>query len=257
MKGRGLVVVLALILATLATAGVFMYARGVQEEAKTGGDMVSVIVSKVDIPANSDLNELIKDGDFRFIEIPKTAEVGDAITSVDQLQDKRNSVAILAGEQIPVARIAGTVPGGALQIPNGMEAVTVALDSSRGVAGVVSAGDQVVVYATFKGVADTSRHATTGAQPAVTQSAETVVLVPAARVLAVYRPLPGSTFGGDQAQQGASQLPESIHVTLALNPDDAQRFVFSQENGTMWFGLLPPGANGNSMKPISYAQVLK
>ena len=31
MKGRGLVVVLALVLATLATAGVFLYARGVKE----------------------------------------------------------------------------------------------------------------------------------------------------------------------------------------------------------------------------------
>jgi pilus assembly protein CpaB len=253
MKGRGLVVVLALILATLATAGVFMYARGVQEEAKTGGEQVSVIVSKVDIPANSDLNELIKDDDFRIIEIPKTAEVGDAITSIDQLRDQRNSVAILAGEQIPVARIAGTVPGGALQIPDGMEAVTVALDAPRGVAGVVNVGDQVVVYATFKGVPDSKRSAS--GVPAA-QITETVVLVPAAHVLAVYRPMAGTTFGGEASQE-AGQVPGSVHVTLALTPEDAQNFVFSQENGSVWFGLLPPKASGSSLKPISYAQVLK
>jgi hypothetical protein len=34
MKGRGLVVFLALILATLATAGVFMYSRGVEERPR-------------------------------------------------------------------------------------------------------------------------------------------------------------------------------------------------------------------------------
>lgn len=254
MKGRGLVVVLALMLATLATAGVFMYARGVQQEAKTGGEMVPVIVSKVDIPANSDLNELIKDGDFRIIEVPKTAEVSDAITSIDQLKDKHNSVAILTGEQIPVARIAGTVPGGALQIPDGMEAVTVALDAPRGVAGVVSTGDQVVVYATFKGVPDSKRSAS--GVPAA-QITETVVLVPAARVLAVYRPLAGTTFGSGEASQEAGQVPGSVHVTLALTPQDAQNFVFSQENGSVWFGLLPPKATGSSLKPISYAQVLK
>jgi pilus assembly protein CpaB len=254
MKGRGLVVVLALILATLATAGVFMYARGVQEEAKTGGEQVSVIVSKVDIPASSDLNQLIKDGDFRVIEIPKSAEVGDAITSVDQLTDKHNSVAILAGEQIPLARITGAVPGGALQIPDGMEAVTVALDAPRGVAGVVNTGDQVVVYATFKNVPDSK--ASASGVPAA-QVTETVVLVPSARVLAVYRPLAGSTFGSDQASQEAGQVPASVHVTLALSPQDAQSFVFSQENGSVWFGLLPPKGTGSPLKPISYLQVLK
>ena len=107
MKGRGLVVVLALVLATLATAGVFLYARGVKEEAKTGGTLVPVVVSKVDIAANSDLNALIDDKSFKELEVPKNAVVAGAVTSVDQLRDKRNSVAILAGEQIPLARIGG------------------------------------------------------------------------------------------------------------------------------------------------------
>ena len=57
MKGRGLVVFLALILATLATAGVFMYTRGVKEEP--AGTMVQVVVSKVDLPARTDLDQLI------------------------------------------------------------------------------------------------------------------------------------------------------------------------------------------------------
>jgi pilus assembly protein CpaB len=253
MKGRGLVVVLALILATLATAGVFMYARGVQEEAKTGGEMVPVIVSKVDIPPNSDLNQLIKDDQFKIVEVPTDAVVSDAITSTDEMRDKHNSVSILAGEQIPVARIAGTVPGGALSIPEGMEAVTVALDTPRGVAGAVATGDHVVVYATFKGVSDVSKRSTVLAQ----SNSETVVLVPDARVLAVYRPLGGSTFGSSEGESAASQLPASVHVTLALSPEDAQRFVFSQENGSMWFGLLPPDANAQSLKPISYMQVIK
>ena len=256
MKGRGLVVVLALILATLATVGVFMYSRGVEQKAASGGEMVAVLVSNADIPANSDLNELIKDGDFKLIQVPTNAEVDGAITSVDQLRDKRNSVAILAGEQIPVARIAGTVPGGALQIPDGMQAVTVSLDAPRGVAGAINTGDQVVVYATFKGVADESRH-NLAAQLPTQGVTETVVLVPGAHVLAVYRPLEGTTFDNGEAQQAASSVPGSVHVTLALTPQDAQNFVFSQENGSVWFGLLPPDADGQSLKPVSFAQVLK
>ena len=247
MKGRGLVVFLALILATLATAGVFMYSRGVQEEAKTGGTMAQVVVSKVDLPARTDLDQMIKDDQFRIEQVPEGVVVDGAVTSVDQLAGKSNSVAILAGEQIPAARISGNVPGGALAIPEGMEAITVSLDASRGVAGSINTGDHVTIYSTFKDAP------TKGAE----KESTTVVLVPTAELLAVFRPLASSTFGSNDATTQGEQVPGSLTVTVALTPEDAQRFVFSMESGTSWFGLLPPDENGQPMKPISFAQVVK
>jgi hypothetical protein len=102
--GRWLGVATALILA-LATVGVLLYSRGGQEP--TGGSMVAVIVSKVDIPAKTDLDQLIKDDQFRLIQVPESVVVNGAITSIDQLSRRRTRVAIPAGEQIPVARIKG------------------------------------------------------------------------------------------------------------------------------------------------------
>ena len=247
MKGRALVVFLALILATLATAGVFMYSRGVQEEANTGGTMVPVVVTKVDIPARSDLDQLIGDDQFKIIQVPASVVVDGAVTSVDQLAGKNNSVAILAGEQIPVARISGNVPGGALAIPEGMEAITVSLDASRGVAGAINTGDHVTIYSTFRDAPG---------KGAAANETVTVVLVPTAELLAVFRPLASSTFGGGDEAASSEQLPGSLTVTLALTPEDAQRFVFSMESGSPWFGLLPPDENGRPMEPISYAQVV-
>ncbi|HKN45171.1 MAG TPA: hypothetical protein VJW23_14760, partial [Propionibacteriaceae bacterium] len=61
-RGRGLVGVLALILTTLVTVGVLLYARPMHEPTRP---MVSVLVSKVDIPARTDLDQLIKDDQFR------------------------------------------------------------------------------------------------------------------------------------------------------------------------------------------------
>jgi pilus assembly protein CpaB len=247
MKGRGLVVFLALILATLATAGVFMYSRGVQEEANTGVTMVPVVVTKVDIPARSDLDQLIKDDQFRILQVPTSVVVDGAVTSVDQLAGKSNSVAILAGEQIPVARISGDVPGGALAIPEGMEALTVSLDASRGVAGAINAGDHVTIYSTFKNVP---------AKGGLANETVTVVLVPDAELLAVLRPLASATFGSDDAATAGEQLPGSMTVTVALTPEDAQHFVFSMESGSTWFGLLPPDESGQPMEPITFAQVV-
>jgi pilus assembly protein CpaB len=247
MKGRGLVVFLALILATLATAGVFMYSRGVKTEANTGGTMAQVVVSKVDLPARTDMDQLIKDDQFRIIQVPEGVVVDGAVTSLDQLAGKSNSVAILAGEQIPAARISGNVPGGALAIPEGMEAITVSLDASRGVAGSINSGDHVTIYSTFRDAP------TKGAEKETT----TLVLVPTAELLAVFRPVSSTTFGGDESQTPSEQLPGSLTVTIALTPEDAQRFVFSMESGTTWFGLLPPDENGQPMEPVTFAQVVK
>jgi pilus assembly protein CpaB len=246
MKGRGLVVFLALILATLATAGVFMYTRGVKEEP--AGTMVQVVVSKVDLPARTDLDQLIKDDEFKTIQVPEGVVVDGAITSVDQLAGKNNSVAILAGEQIPAARISGNVPGGALAIPDGMEAITVQLETPRGVAGSINSGDQVTIYSTFK---DAPANVTGSKKETVT-----VVLVPTAELLAVFRPPTSAVFGGGEGETSGEQLPGTLTVTVALEPEDAQHFVFSMEAGNVWFGLLPPDANGQPMEPISYAQVV-
>jgi hypothetical protein len=96
-KGRGLVVVSALILATLATAGVLLYSRPVHEPT---GSTVTVLVSKVDIPARADLDQLIKDDQFKLILVPLDIVEDGAVTSVDRLSHRRTRVAILAGEPI-------------------------------------------------------------------------------------------------------------------------------------------------------------
>src|SRR5512134_208401 len=154
MRSRGLVVVLALILATVATAGVFLYTRGVKEDARTGGELTRVIVSKVDIPANSDLNQLISEDQFVSVEVRSDTLVEGAVTDIAQLRNRRNNVFIVQGEQIPVSRVEGAkVPGGVLSIPEGHQAITVSLASPRAVGAAMAGGDNVTVYATFNDVA--------------------------------------------------------------------------------------------------------
>jgi pilus assembly protein CpaB len=249
MKGRGLVVFLALILATLATAGVFMYSRGVQEEAKTGGTMVQVVVSKVDIPARTDLDQLIKDDQFRIIQVPEGVVVDGAVTSLDELAGKNNAAPILAGEQIPTARITGQISGGVLSIPEGMQALNVALDAPRAIAGVIAPGDEVTIYGTYSDVTDTK----TGEKlPTMTS-----VLVPTVEVLAVYRPTSTSTFTGDDGETQQQAGVGSVSVTFALTQRDAQRFVFTMETARVWLGLLPPGETGQNLSEITFLEVVE
>ena len=247
MKGRGLVVFLALVMATLATVGVFLYTQNA-DKGQPVGEMVAVVVSNVDIPGNTNLNVLITDDQFKIIQVPEVAVVEGAVTSVDQLRDKTNSLPILAGEQIPVARIQGegTVPGGALGIPNGHEAITVSVDAPRAVAGAIGVGDNLTVYGTYTGFQNPAGKKI----PTMTS-----VLVPLAEVLAVYQPNYGDsgTLGTSGSQRGSG----TISLTLALTPVDAQRMVFTMETGRVWFGLLPPNADGTQLQKITFVQVIK
>ncbi len=268
MRARGLVVVLALILATLATAGVFLYAQGVKENAQTGGAQTTVIVSTVDIPANSDLNALIRDGKITTQDVPTDGLVEGAVTNIDQLRDKRNSVPIFAGEQILASRIQGegVVPGGALGIEDGYQAMTVNLDAPRAVGGSLFAGDNVTILATFDGIelvkvnkktgvpTTGTGTSTTGGGQQIPSFDATVVLVPQVEILRVIRPAAtSSSIAGQETQQATSG---DVSVTLQLTPQDAQKFTFALEEGTVWLSLQPPGAKGVELDPLTIAQII-
>jgi Flp pilus assembly protein CpaB len=261
MRSRSLVVVLALILATVATAAVFLYARGVREEARTGGALTTVIVSRVDIPANTDLNRLIAEGQFTTKEIPTDAVVEGAVTSVSQLRNKRNNAFILAGEQIPLSRVEGArVPGGVLSIPEGHQALTVSLGAPRAIGAALAGGDNVTVFATFTDVVVEERRrgqeapapGTTAQQREEEERAQaaTVVLVPQVEVLRVFVPTRGTGVIGDGGETAPDPTGD-VQVTLAFLPEEAQRFVFALEQGTVYLSLLPPDAEGVELPPLT------
>ena len=278
MRSRGLVVMLALVLATLATAGVFLYSRGVKEDARQGGDLATIVVSKIDIAANTDLNDLIRDEQFTTRDVPRDALIDDPITQVSQLRNRRNSVFIFAGEQIPVGRVqGGEVPGGLLSIPEGHQAMTVALEAPRAISGALAGGDTVAIYATFNDVEITLfEGAGTGGGTTFLKSVQaairaaqaaqandsslsipkfdtTAVLAPEVEVLRVTRPTIQGIEGEEEPDPDSNA---NLLVTLAFEPDQAQQFVFAMELGHVYMSLLPPEGEGTDLNPITVAQIL-
>lgn len=233
MKSRGMVGVVAFLLAALATGAVFLYLHGVKQKAETKGAEVTVIVAKKDIPAGTSMDSLIEEGAFTTRTIPEAAQISGAVTSLQQLKGHRSGVPILAGEQIPEARLQGSteLPGGAIGIPDGYEAMTIELESQRMVGGLMHGGDHVTVYASFS--------------PPVSSDV-TVTLVPDVKVLRVANP--------STVDQAASQ---GTLITMALRPQDAERVIFAQESGFVWLTLLPPGQVGEKRPPMVIGGVTK
>lgn len=259
MRSRGLVVVLALILATLAVVGLFLYTRSVKEDATKGGALTEVVVSKVDIPANSDLNQLINDGQLELKNVPTDDLVDGAIQQVSVLRNRRNSVPILAGEQIPLSRVeGGKVAGGVLGIPDGLEAIVVALEAPRAVAGAMAGGDFVTIYATFEDAPVNAKKnqpttdPTTGQQQAPQGETVTVVLVPQVQILRVAVPQQAGGVSGTVS----TDTTAAVTVALGLKPEDAQKFVFALEQGTVWLSLLPPDGQGVDLPPLTVEGII-
>ena len=255
MRSRGLVVAIAVVLAIAAAGAVILYTKGVKQDAVSGGALSVVLVSTQDIPANTNLNPLIDQGAFTQLQVPTDAVVDGAVTSLDELTGQTTTSPVLANEQISSARLSSgeAAPGGNLGISAGHIGVTAEVDVERGVAGSITSGDNVAIYATFsEGTAvrkATMRQLLSPAQlekfqatlndgtvaaglPVVRLGVPfTVVLVPSVRVLSVENPIVG---------EDGKTTGNSVMATLDLVPDDASNLVYAKEVASVWFGLLPP-----------------
>ncbi len=219
MPSKGIAMAIAVVLAATATFALYLYIRSIDDRPATA-DLVSVVVATSDIAAGTDLTEAIADGSFDSISVPADVAVPGAITDLSELEGRATASAIVAGEQIPTARLEGTVVGGTLGIPENHEALTVALEAPRAAGGAIRKNDHVTVYGTFKGLADDA-----------SGGSATVVLVPNVEVLDVASPAAGGIGSSDT----------ELSITLALRHGDAQDVVFALEQGSVWLGLLPPG----------------
>jgi pilus assembly protein CpaB len=232
MSSRITVIALAVVFAAAATLGVFMYARGLQDNAETTTDTVGVVVVSQDIPSDTELDGLLSGGALEVQQVPADLVVSNAVTDLDELKGEKTASPILAGEQVSSTRLAGNqdLPGGVLSIPKGMQGISVALESQRVIGGnVLTAGDHVAIYATFQ------------------NEKRTVLVTSDAQVLRVSRATEGAASGTATTQSGSGNS-----VTLALDPEEAQKLVFGQDLGKIYFSVIPPGEEGKPLEPISF-----
>jgi Flp pilus assembly protein CpaB len=263
MKSRSLVVAGALLLAFLATAGVFLYINNVRRDAETGGALSTVLVSATDIPAGTELNPLIDQGAFEPREFPTVSVVDGAVTSVDQLRNRTTTAPILAGEQLALSRLSGTekqLPGGALGLQPGYEAATVKLEAQQMVGRTLQAGDHVTLYGIFRDITVASAPLSSlfrgggggdassggGTLPSVA-----AVVVPDTRVLEVTTAPADATSTDTQDAVSESQL-----VTLELAVPDVQKLALTQETGRVWLGLVRPGERAPKPGPVTLSEVI-
>jgi Flp pilus assembly protein CpaB len=125
-------------------------------------------------------------------------------------------------------------------------------DAANAGGGLVRKNDNVTIYANFDSISviHGSLAQLIAGNGSTTKSdigTWTITVVAQARILSVSG---GTPQDGQAAQPGGE-----IQMTLELTPEDAQMVIQSQQAGTVWLALLPPGQAGAATPPTNVMQI--
>lgn len=206
--------VLSVAAGCLAMGLAFAYGSSVRAEAEQarqemlaayGGDLVTVCVASRAIEPGEELDESnVRAEEWVASLLPPGAE-----TSIEELVGRRATSTVPERAVICPAYLEER--GGALEVPEGMVAVSVTADASHAVGGSVAPGDEVDVYVSNAGVAD---------------------LLCRARIL--------ETSAHASETDGA----DLSWVTLAVEPERVEELLAATAKGTV--SLTVPGAGASS-----------
>lgn len=244
---RTLVVALALLLGVVAGGGVYLYLRGVQARADRGAVVEPVWAVVRPIPAGTSGAVAIAHGMIRRSEIPERFRPVGALETLSAIRSEV-AVAPLEPGQVVVdglfAPPAQAVSTPAQAIPKGDVAITVSLNATEEVAGLVRPGDKVDILVEEPG----------GTERFLYQDVD---------VLAIGSDLapPAQTTSVDPQSASSTSAPSSDLVTFAVPPAAAARIAFAASGagavrGSLTLALVPPGEAPTTVPPISKSNAI-
>jgi pilus assembly protein CpaB len=231
MQSRVLAILVAAVLALVATAALVVYVNGADRRAISDQEPVQVWVAVKPIKAGTSGVNARNTGLIEQIVVPKRNVVDGSVRSLAQIQNRYAAVDLVQGEQLLVRRWVGAedVAGRRLlQIPAEHQAVSIGLDLTRQVAGFVTPGDSVsMVVSLERGGSERSQFLLQNVQ---VLAVGTTALSNAA-----------AQGGGGRVNQGGGSQTLTA-VTLAVPEIHVERVVYAAEHGSIYLTLMPPNA---------------
>jgi pilus assembly protein CpaB len=235
---------LAVLLAGVATYFLIQYVTSADERAREDEALVEVFVAQADIPAGTSADDASAQGLINRDQIPARSVPEGAVGDLESISGLVAAGPIFAGEIIVVQRFGetGAQPTGILEVPEGLQAVTVEAGIAPGLAGFVQAGDTVSVLASVELPEEPAAATPEGEEPAAPEEGEsggvaTSYLAQNIEVLVVGQ----RVVVAEEGQEAGSVLQSNdlYLFTLAMTPEDIERIVFASQQGILWFTLLP------------------
>jgi pilus assembly protein CpaB len=203
--------------ALLALLVLLLYLSHYRSSIRNSSAPVPVLVAKHLIPQGTSGDVLGTGGGFEATEVAKDVVKTGAITDPALLKGKVAITDVYPGQQLTVTDFSSTaVATLGSRLKGKQRAMTVPVDTTRGMLGSVVPGDRVDVIANLSGV-----------EKAVLQNVY---------VLGVSG---GTSSSGLNSSTGSSNA-----ITLRVSPASAARLAFASDNGDVWIILRPPTNGG-------------
>lgn len=256
MARRIVGIIAAVVLATVGTGVLVLYVKGAEQRALAGERTVDVLVVQQAVSQGTpatDLADLVEEE-----QVPAKVQAVDAVASLDELDGKVAAVDLVPGEQVVATRFAEpdeVARRGAVEIPDGLQEVTVSLEPQRAVGGRLLPGDTVGVFLSFEPFDLEGTVALNGEEETVNGKTSSTTHLTFHKVLVTNVQGDAAPAREDSEDDEESPGPEpapggSFLVTLALDSAQAERVVFAAEFGTLWLSNEPETAteDGASIK---------
>ncbi len=250
MNRRLIGIVAALLLALLGTVALVAYVGNAEERALAGEQLVEVYVVTTPIASGTAADDL--ESYVAVEQVPTKVQAVGAVNSLPGLAGRVAAVDLFPGEQLVASRFiersefADRMAG--VEIPEDMIEVTIELDAQRAVGGLLEPGQTVAVLASFEPFQlsatvvevdgeEVALPAAVADEVAGSTPNSTDLLLRKVLVTAVQEPL-NRSFNDDEEAERLTTAPEkTVFVTMAVNPFDAERLVFTAEFGEVWLAI--------------------
>lgn len=240
---RTLILIGAVVIGALAAFLTLNYVRGVENESAEQNQLVDVLVAAGQIPKGASADEalsagLVEQAKRRRADLP----VG-AVTRNAEIQGQVAAVALNGGEIITTSMFVSDTQltgSNATSLDKGNVAMTITVDESAGVAGLIQPGDLINIMATVT-PGEEGDGVTAPEQPAEGDgfglAAPSVYAFQAVKVLAV-----GQSLGQPVATAEGEAPPPPTNtglITVQLPPDQAV-LLASVRNSSLYLTLNRP-----------------
>ncbi len=234
MGRRKVLLVVAVVVAAMGAALVFVYARGAENRAAEKFETVDVLVVKTAIERGESANSAYESGKIDIQQVPQQQVLTGATADGAAFTDQYALTTMFPGEQLIPEKFGGADEVEAettLPLPEGMVAISINLSDTARVGPFIRPGAKVGVFIT-------------GTLPPENVPT-TKLLMRDLLVLAIGSTTTVAPSADEGEAAPTEQLPNTL-FTLAVSQKQAEKILFAQGLGELAFAL----SNANSdLKP--------
>jgi len=241
LKRRILAAFLALVLAGTGAVLLLGYVKGADRRAMAGMETANVLVVTALIPNGTSADALTKLVAMQVL--PAKAVAAGTLSSLATIAGQVATTDLQPGEQLFASRFAdpaSLADADKIEIPKGMQQLSVSLERPRMLGAMLTPGAKVGVFVSLP---------RDGEQPPLTHLVLHQVLV---TKIGGDLPAPPSEGEGE-----ATEPADMVSVTFALTAADAEKLVFGAEHGRLWLSLEPSDAKTSGTRVVTPANVNK